>query len=208
MYTYRNIQYYIYTYVHIYIFRERERERERESHSVKKGKSAWARNGFCYVPNDCQHDLLEWLQYPKLCLYRKFTVFSLHGLLFRLRPCSGKPMFRLFINIFLTKTCFSVPVTYSSVNFICLAVFNHQILDERLLFKRLFWINWEFGELRSTPSLPLLPGPLWPGVVAPDRDPIYGLNRTNSIIMINWIVWLNWIVWNRNVFLTLKLYLH
>ena len=24
-------------------------------------------------------------------------------------------------------------------------------------------------EIRSTPSLPLLPGPLWPGVVAPDR---------------------------------------
>ena len=23
--------------------------------------------------------------------------------------------------------------------------------------------------IRSTPSLPLLPGPLWPGVVAPDR---------------------------------------
>ena len=24
-------------------------------------------------------------------------------------------------------------------------------------------------EIRSTPSLPLLPGPLWPGVLAPDR---------------------------------------
>ena len=23
--------------------------------------------------------------------------------------------------------------------------------------------------IRSTPSLPLLPGPLWPGVVVPDR---------------------------------------
>ena len=23
--------------------------------------------------------------------------------------------------------------------------------------------------MRSTPSLPLLPGPLWPGVIAPDR---------------------------------------
>ena len=27
----------------------------------------------------------------------------------------------------------------------------------------------EFWGMRSTPSLPLLPGPLWPGVVAPDR---------------------------------------
>ena len=36
----------------------------------------------------------------------------------------------------------------------------------------------ELWGMRSTPSLPLLPGPLWPGVVAPDKGPIYGLNRT------------------------------
>ena len=34
---------------------------------------------------------------------------------------------------------------------------------------------WGLG---STPSLSLLSGPLWPGVVAPDKGPIYGLNRT------------------------------
>ena len=49
----------------------------------------------------------------------------------------------------------------------------------------------ELWGMRSTPSLPLLSGPLWPGLVAPDKGPIYGLNRTNS--MLNWIVWLNWI---------------
>ena len=27
----------------------------------------------------------------------------------------------------------------------------------------------ELWRMRSTPSLPLLPGPLWPGVIAPDR---------------------------------------
>ena len=27
----------------------------------------------------------------------------------------------------------------------------------------------EFWRMQSTPSLPLLPDPLWPGVVAPDR---------------------------------------
>ena len=42
----------------------------------------------------------------------------------------------------------------------------------------------ELWRMRSTPSLPLLPGPLWPGVVAPDRALIYGLNRTNSILML------------------------
>ena len=30
----------------------------------------------------------------------------------------------------------------------------------------------------STPSLPFFTGPLWPGVIVPDKDPIYGLNRT------------------------------
>ena len=30
-------------------------------------------------------------------------------------------------------------------------------------------IMLEFWGMQSTPSLPLLPGPLWPGIVAPDR---------------------------------------
>ena len=39
--------------------------------------------------------------------------------------------------------------------------------------------------MRSTPLLPSLPGPLWPGVVPPDMGPICGLNRTNGILMLN-----------------------
>ena len=39
--------------------------------------------------------------------------------------------------------------------------------------------------MQSTPSLPLLPGPLGPGVVAPDRGPIYGLNRTKPYFFHN-----------------------
>ena len=58
----------------------------------------------------------------------------------------------------------------------------------------------ELWGMQSTPSLPSLPGPLWPGVVAPDKGPIYGLNRTNSILILNWIVWVNWIAWKRNDF--------
>ena len=42
----------------------------------------------------------------------------------------------------------------------------------------------ELWGMQSTPSLPSLPGPLWPGVVAPDKGPIYGLNRINSILML------------------------
>ena len=32
--------------------------------------------------------------------------------------------------------------------------------------------------MRSTPSLPSHPGQLLSGVVAPDKGPVYGLNRT------------------------------
>ena len=35
----------------------------------------------------------------------------------------------------------------------------------------------------STPSLPSLPGPLSPGVVALDKGPIYGLNRTKPWLL-------------------------
>ena len=57
----------------------------------------------------------------------------------------------------------------------------------------------ELWRMRSTPSLPSLPGPLWPGVVAPDKVLSMGLNRTkqHTYAKMNWV---NWIAWNRNVF--------
>ena len=36
----------------------------------------------------------------------------------------------------------------------------------------------EIWGMQSTRPLPSLLGPLWPEVVAPDKGPIYGLNRT------------------------------
>ena len=78
--------------------------------------------------------------------------------------------------------------------------------------------------MRSTPLLPSLPGPLWPGVIAPDKRPIYGLNRTKACffhytdfciytaylcgtevfkIELSWhrncVFMLNWIIWNKTV---------
>ena len=41
----------------------------------------------------------------------------------------------------------------------------------------------ELWGMRSTPLLPSLPGPLWPGVVAPDKGPIYGSNRTKPCFL-------------------------
>ena len=37
--------------------------------------------------------------------------------------------------------------------------------------------------MQSNPSLPSLPGPLWPGMVAPDKGPFYGLNRTKPCFL-------------------------
>ena len=48
--------------------------------------------------------------------------------------------------------------------------------------------------MRSTTLLPSLPGPLWPGVVAPDRVLSMGQTELNYLLM------LNWIVCNRTVF--------
>ena len=39
-------------------------------------------------------------------------------------------------------------------------------------------VMMELCGMRGIPLLPSLPRPLWPGVVAPDMGPIYGLNRT------------------------------
>ena len=47
----------------------------------------------------------------------------------------------------------------------------------------------ELWGMRSTPSLPTLPGPLWPRVVTPDRILSIGQIELNSVFMLNWIVW-------------------
>ena len=66
--------------------------------------------------------------------------------------------------------------------------------------------------MRSTRSLPSLPGSIWPGVVVPDRDLSMDQIELKCILMQNWITWnrtvlifkcvltLNWIVWNRTPF--------
>ena len=56
----------------------------------------------------------------------------------------------------------------------------------------------ELWGMQTTPTLPSLPRPLWPGVKAPDRVQSMGLKEINCVLM------LNWIVWNKTV-LTLKL---
>ena len=43
----------------------------------------------------------------------------------------------------------------------------------------------ELWEMQSTPSLPLLPGPIWPGVVAPDRPPFMAQIKLNCVPMLN-----------------------
>ena len=47
----------------------------------------------------------------------------------------------------------------------------------------------ELWRMRSTPSLPLLPGPLWPRMVPLDRVISMGQIELNCVLMLNWIVW-------------------
>ena len=56
----------------------------------------------------------------------------------------------------------------------------------------------ELWGMLSTPSLLSLLGSLWSGVIAPDRGPIYGSNRT--VWHLNCVLRLNWVVWDRTVF--------
>ena len=53
----------------------------------------------------------------------------------------------------------------------------------------------ELWGMQSTPLLPSPPGPLWPGVVAPDRV------LSMSQIELNFVLMLNWAVWNRTVYM-------
>ena len=46
-----------------------------------------------------------------------------------------------------------------------------------------FWVNAE------CPLLPLLPGLLWPGVVAPDKVLSVGEIELNFVLILSWIVW-------------------
>ena len=43
----------------------------------------------------------------------------------------------------------------------------------------------EFWGMQSTPSLPLLAGPLWSGTVAPDRVLCLGQIELNYVLMLN-----------------------
>ena len=43
----------------------------------------------------------------------------------------------------------------------------------------------ELWEMRCILSLPLLPGPLWPGLVAPDRVLYMGQIELNCVLMLN-----------------------
>ena len=58
----------------------------------------------------------------------------------------------------------------------------------------------ELWGMQSTPLLPSLPGPLWSGLVAPDKGPIYGLNRTKLYLCLTEL-------FEMELFFTLKLYL-
>ena len=52
-----------------------------------------------------------------------------------------------------------------------------------------YQVMLELWGMRSTPSLPLLPGPLWPGLIASDSVLSVGQIELNCVLMLNGIVW-------------------
>ena len=61
----------------------------------------------------------------------------------------------------------------------------------------------ELWGMQSTPSLPSLPGPLWPGVVVPDSILSMGKIELICVLMLNRIVW-NWIVFDIDTVITIN----
>ena len=74
-----------------------------------------------------------------------------------------------------------------------------------------FPVMLELWRMRSIPSLPSVPGPLWNRVVAPDSVISIGQIELNCVLLRNRSFWkrisfdietvltLNWIVWNRTL---------
>ena len=122
------------------------------------------------------------------------------------------------------KTWFPCPVSW------CCRIYQLHLcrrVKPLPLLQRVFWL-WHLtiwwwgssntGALGNTehPSIAILPGPLWPRGVAPDRVLSMGRIELKCILMQNWITWnrtvltfncvwtksiliLNWIVWISSV---------
>ena len=71
-----------------------------------------------------------------------------------------------------------------------------------------FPVMLELWGMRSTPSLPLLPDPLWPRMVASGRVLSIGQIELNCRLMLNWIVWIRTVFVIETVLCLTKLYLH
>ena len=91
-------------------------------------------SGSFLISEDCQNDLLYWLLHLELFLYWRVSMFPLHRL-FLTQASGGKLIFNPLIRKFLTKTCFFIHISYSSVNFTWVALLNHQKFPDRPLFK-------------------------------------------------------------------------
>ena len=90
-------------------------------------------DGSFHVPKHCQHVFL----YSLLCLELFFLLsFGISTLLTALlTQVHDKPMFNPLVNSFLIKTCFSMHITHSPINFTWFALLSYQKFDKRPLFK-------------------------------------------------------------------------
>ena len=92
------------------------------------------------------------------------------------------------VHSFCLANCFSLVIIISIPIFFF-------VLYKDLISQRVSWIwhstpvTLELWGMRSTPSLPLFPGRLWLGVVAPDRVISMGQIELNCVLMLNRIAW-------------------
>ena len=81
------------------------------------------------------HDIFYKLLCTVLFLYQRVSVFPLQTLFFLTQARSVQPMLGYLKRFFLTEICFSVHITYYSVNFTWFVLFTYQKSHDRPLFK-------------------------------------------------------------------------
>ena len=103
-----------------------------------------------------------------------------------------------YISLVFMKLCFiyqTCPVSWG-----CRIHWLHLCREVRPPPQRVSWydikqshddvpVMLEFRGMQSTLTLPSLPGPLWPGGVAPNKLQSMGQIEVNCILLLNWIAW-------------------
>ena len=109
-------------------------------------------NGFFDVSEHSQYDLLYLQLSRELFLYRRQSVFPFQELSFGLRLGVANPCL-FHLQTFLTKIYFSVPITYSSINFTWFARLKNLMKDLCSNLKHSVWFAAILNRLKTNISV-------------------------------------------------------